>query len=137
MCLIIDTNRFSDFLADHFGNFKPVRKWIESNGKLVYSPTTKIKNELQNHSEMLSWCRGLRQSEKLKIIEKSEVNQVKNKLTNLVSDDPDIVALAIVSKAKLLVSGDKNLHSDFKKFAGGKIYQNKTHSHLLRGYKCP
>lgn len=47
------------------------------------------------------------------------------------SDDPHIVALAIISGAKILCSHDQMLHGDFKKIAGGAIYQTAEHAHLL------
>ena len=91
MCVILDTNRFGDFLSDSNGDFGPVRRWIET----------------------------------------------ARRLTDLKSDDADIVALAMESKTQLLVSGDIRLHADFKAIVRGKIYQGKDHIHLLQGYNCP
>ena len=137
MCVILDTNRFSDFLNDPEGDFKPVRDWIEKNGKLAYSPTPKIKGELSRHQKMFQWYRTLQQNSKLKFCPKEKVIETAKSLTDLKSDDADIVALAMESETQLLVSGDKRLHADFKTIIGGKIYQGKDHIHLLHGYNCP
>jgi hypothetical protein len=55
----------------------------------------------------------------------------------LQSDDPHIVALAVVSGARVLCSDDGALCNDFKRQAlvnhpRGKVYKNPTHQHLVR-----
>ena len=137
MCVILDTNQFSDFLNDTEGDFKPVRNWIEKNGKLAYSPTPKLKGELMGHQKMFRWYKTLQQTGKLKVCPKQRVIETAKSLTDLQSDDADIVALAMESKTQVLVSGDKRLHADFKAIVKGNIYQGKDHIHLLRGYNCP
>ena len=86
---------------------------------------------------MLRWYKTLQQTGKLKVCPKQKVIETARRLTNLKSDDADIVALAIESETQLLVSGDIRLHADFKAIAGGKIYQGKDHIGLLQGYNCP
>ena len=60
-----------------------------------------------------------------------------------VSDDPHIIALALVSGARLLCSLDQALHTDFTNpklinSPRGNVYQNATHEHLVRHHctKC-
>ena len=55
------------------------------------------------------------------------------------SDDQHILALALATGARLLVTRDKELHSDFKnsniiKNPRGNIYQSDDHEQLLRRY---
>jgi hypothetical protein len=55
---------------------------------------------------------------------------------NCKSNDSHIVALARISKCRLLFSQDKPLHSDFTNLKlvpspKGKVYQNRKHEHLL------
>jgi len=55
------------------------------------------------------------------------------------SDDPHIIALARVSSVRLLCSHDVNLHVDFTNHLllsnpRGKVYQNRSHSNLLRRF---
>ena len=52
------------------------------------------------------------------------------------SNDKHVIALARVSGARILCSGDKSLHEDFGNpelinHPRGRIYQNCTHKHLL------
>lgn len=135
MCLILDTNKYSDFLDPTKKDMDPVRKWIK-NGKIAWSPTKKMQQELQNH-RIRERFHQYRQAGKIKMVSEKEVEKAKKNLSALHSDDPDIIALAIVAKIKLLVSGDINLHKDFKEIIGGKIYQYEKHSNLLRSDICP
>ena len=78
-----------------------------------------------------------RETNKLKLIPSDKVGRVMDGLRNLQSDDPHIIALAQVAGVRLLVSGDINLHSDFKQIIGGSIYQTREHEHLLKRDLCP
>ena len=117
---------------------KPVRDWInKKNGKIVYSPTKKLQDELDRHQKMKRRFSEYRKAGRLRIIDKEKVNEIESKLTGLSSNDKHIIALAIVSGVKLLVGGDKDLRDDFKKIVRGKIYKGKRHKHLLRQDTCP
>ena len=138
MCLILDANRFSQFLDPGNRDMKPVRDWIrKQNGKLVYAPTKKIQEELEWHKPMKKRFGEYRKAGRIKIFDKEKVQEEEKKLTSLSCNDPHIIALAMVSGVKLLVSGDKKLQEDFKNKVGGKIYKNRTHKHLLRHDTCP
>lgn len=59
---------------------------------------------------------------------------------NCTSNDTHVIALALVSRARLLCSADHTLHTDFKNpkiiaKPRGRIYQNTTHNNLLKR-KC-
>ncbi len=138
MCLILDTNKYGDFLASENQDMEPVRNWMKTrNGKIAYSPTEKMERELNRHNKMREQFDRYRETDKLKLVPPNEVERAMNGLKGLQSDDPDIVALAQVSGVRLLVSGDGNLHSDFKTIIKGKIYQTKAHRRLLREDLCP
>ncbi len=137
MCLILDASKYGEFLDLNNEDMKPVRTWIGKNGKIVHSPTEKLKKELNKSSRMRTWIDARRGTDKVKIIDTGKVKKEERKLTGLVSDDPHIIALAIASNTKLLVSGDKNLHTDFKEKTGGSIYKKKDHKHLLGPDTCP
>ena len=56
------------------------------------------------------------------------------------SNDTHVIALALVSRARLLCSADQDLHVDFKNHfiiskPRGRIYQNASHTNLLKR-KC-
>ena len=137
MCLILDTNEYDLFLARDNEDMKPVRDWVDKNGKIVYSPVGKMKTELGKHPRMRSRFEQYRRAGKLKNVAVEAVEREKKGLPKLRSDDPDIVALARVSEVSLLVSGDKRLHADFKQIIGGSVYPTKEHRHLLKTDLCP
>lgn len=42
MCLVLDTNKYGDFLEPENQDMEPIRKWMKTkNGKIAYSPTDK------------------------------------------------------------------------------------------------
>lgn len=140
MCLILDTNRFSDYLNPDNQDMEPVRRWIrEKNGKIVFAHTDQMNKELNNHRKMHTKFHEDRVNGKVILIDAKEVEDKKADLPRLKSNDPDIIALALVSKTRLLVTGEQKgkLHIDFKKIAKGKVYRRKEHSNLLRKDTCP
>ena len=138
MCLILDTNKYGDFLKPENQDMEPIRNWMKTkNGKIVYSPTEKMERELKKHNEMRERFDRYKETQQLRLVPKNEVEQAMNSLQGLQSDDPDIIALAQVSGVSLLASADKNLHADFKAIVKGKIYQTSAHKRLLRNDLCP
>lgn len=134
MCLILDTNKYGDFFKQK-QDMEPVRKWLDRKGKIAYSPTRKFEKELTR--DMKSELHTYRESGKMKFFKPEDVQNVQDKLSGLESDDPHIIALAKVAKVRLLVSGDQDLHKDFKKIVKGSVYQNKSHKKLLKNDLCP
>lgn len=141
MCLILDANKYSDFLNPNNQDMKPVRDWVENlRGKIAYAPTQKMESELNEHKKMRKKFDDFRQAGRIKLFSKDKVQSAMKNLQNLKSDDPHIIALAQVSGVKLLVSGDTNLHKDFSNrnlIKKGSIYQTKEHKHLLKRDLCP
>lgn len=138
MCLILDTDTWNLFLNQENEDMKPVRHWLnKKNGKFVYSPIGKIKKELEKYRKMDNLYLQYRRNGKLVIINEEVVMDKKDKLPKLRSNDPDIIALALASGVKLLVSRDNKLISDFKQIVKGKCYKTKEHKHLLRNDTCP
>ena len=138
MCLILDTNRYGLFLDPNNEDMKPVRKWVDDkSGKIAYSPVGKMKIELERSPNVRSRFEQYSRAGKLRTFPVEAVEQQRERLPILRSDDPDIIALAQVSGVKLLVSNDENLHADFKTIIKGKIYQTRAHKRLLRNNLCP
>ena len=138
MCLILDADKYSDFLNPNNSDLQPVRDWIQNKGgKLVYSPTKKLKEELGRHKRMKSRFLLYAQAGRVREVERDKVDHMEAGLTGLSSNDSHIVALALVAEVKLLVSGDTDLHDDFKNIVRGKVYQNPRHKNLLRQDTCP
>ena len=144
MCAILDTNCYGEYGKLKNADFAPVRKWLNKGGKLVYAPTKEFEKSSRNIRE---WFKVLDNSGKAKMISVKELEvkkkdllkkQKKNPL-KLKSNDEDIIALAMITNVKVLISEDKNLLIDFKNknIIGGSIYKNKTHEHLLKEDLCP
>ena len=137
MCVILDANLFGKFDDPHNEDMKPVHRWLsEQYGKVVYSDTVRLRNEWKKGGSRL--LEGLRQDGSLKLVSKGEVEKKERQLEGRIeSDDPHIVALALVAGVNVLVSNDRALHQDFKNIVGGKVYQTKSHRRLLTRDTCP
>ena len=139
MCLILDTSRYGDFLNLGNQDMKPVRDWMNTgSGKVVHSPIGKIKEELRRTRRMDAKFREYRRAGKVINYPRHTVAEEKTKLPSYNSNDPDILALALVSKVTLLVTNDKRLQADFERIIpGGKIYKTKNDAEFLRKDLCP
>lgn len=142
MCLILDTNRYSDFVNPANEDMKPVKKWIESKGKIAYSPTKKFEEELNKITDMRKSFDRYKKAGRIKLVDKKKVEQKTKELKDskvLKSDDPHIIALAQIANITLLVSSDKKLGEDFRNskiIKKGSIYKNRAHSKLLENFSC-
>ena len=142
MCIIVDANMFGEFKEPADENMEPVWHWLrKKNGKIAYSNTKKFEEEWERGG-VTSLIKLLRQSGQLKEIQAREVEAKENELNRtgtIRSNDPHIIALAIIANVKVLVSNDRRLHEDFKdrNLVGGSVYQTKSHSRLLRKDTCP
>ena len=140
MCVILDANMFSEFKDQDNEDMQPLWNWLENkNGKIAYTNTRKFDEEWERGG-VTDLIKLLKQAEKLKEIPAPDVQEKENELRGkIVSDDPHIIALAIVADVTVLVSSDQALHRDFKNrnLVGGKVYQNKKHARLLTKDTCP
>ena len=161
MCIILDTNAFGKFKKREKGkideDMEPIWNWLDrKHGKIVYSPTEKIKGEWKK-AGMTNQLGALNQAGKLKLVSADDVQKKADELRNsgkLKSDDPDIIALAKIARVKILVvqrltgkpgrgrktghsGADSRLRTDFKNLVGGAVYMTKSRSHLLRRDTCP
>ena len=140
MCIILDVNRIGKFKNPADEDMGPVRYWLQSkNGKIVCSDTEQFKREWDaGGGHRLR--RDLQRRGKLNLISPQKVLEKEDELKGQIkSNDPHIIALAMVADVKVLVSEDKTLHKDFKnpRLVGGRVYQTKSHSRLLRKDTCP
>lgn len=65
------------------------------------------------------------------------VDREEKTLGKIKSNDPHLLALAIASRVRVLVSRDTNLGEDFKRLTSGSIYKNASHQRLLTRDLCP
>ena len=140
MRVILDVNNIGKFNEPPDEDMKPVWNWLDrQNGKIVYSNTKKFEEEWERGGG-IQLRRELQRRNKLKEIPAQDVQEKAAELEGKIeSDDPHIIALAIVANVKVLVSNDRRLHEDFKNrdLVGGSVYQTKNHSRLLRRDTCP
>ena len=181
MCIILDVNSFSNFRNTMDEDMEPVRNWLErENGKIAYSSTEKFMREWESgggyeilmnllypssspsSSIRMGWEQVMTQLQrmgKFKLVPAEDVQAKADALEQsgeLRSDDPHIIALAMIASVKVLVvqrlpntprrggrrgarGADPALQADFKdrNFVGGKVYITKSHSRLLRRDTCP
>lgn len=101
MCLILDADKYSEFLDQSNEDMQPVRNWINrQNGKIVYALTEKLETKLNKHQLMKKQILDYRRAGRAKMINKEVVNQAVRDLSDILSNDADIMALVIVSGVK-------------------------------------
>lgn len=146
MCAIVDNN----VVTEVFGNRPPeagkkFRQWLGNrNGRLVVGG--KLLEELKGNSGFREWFQQNQLSGRLRQVKRSKVEAEEQRIRweNLCqSDDEHVVALAVVSGARLLYTNDADLIKDFKNRQivanpNGKIYTTananrftSTHRRLL------
>lgn len=143
MCIIIDANVLGKFLADPPGeDAAPVHDWLKRRkGKLVYSTGGKFAPEVvgKARQRLLDYVRaGLAVEE---VRRERLLEEEQGLAEEIRSDDPHVLALARVSGARLLYTGDGDLIADFKakRFIDrprGKVYSGAANRSLLSRTKC-
>lgn len=80
----------------------------------------------------------LMRSGQLKLVSQ-DIQEKESELNDTIrSDDPHIIALAVIGEVKVLISEDRKLIQDFKEHVSqGKVYKTKGHKHLLTKDTCP
>ena len=131
MCIIIDNNKFGEFDSP---DAAPIRNWLRKGGNVVYCTEGKFEEMPRKARDLLSeYARGGKAT-------RYPWDKIEPKMASLPggikSDDEHILALALVSGARLLFSGDKDLHDDFKNpniiSPRGNVYQKPKHAGLLK-----
>lgn len=117
MCAIVDANVVSEVFGS---NLPPAGEkffdWLnKGSGRLIVGG--KLLEELeQGSADFRRWGREAQLAGKMKIVDKSKVDAKTEQIQNegaIRSDDPHVIALAQVSRARLLYSNDRNLQKDF------------------------
>lgn len=140
MCIIVDTNMAADvFSRKVSADLRPVINWlVGSGGKLVVGG--KLTVELNRNTEVGKQLVELKRSGKLRTVVPAPVDAIRARV-GFKSNDDHIIALALASNARVLVSRDRLLHADFTNPSilspKGKVYQTARHAKLLRQDTCP
>jgi hypothetical protein len=152
VCIILDANCFGSFRDSENQDMQPIRRWLaQKNGKIAYSDTGKFRDEWKSSGLDIT---ELNRAGRLRLIPKDDVlgKQVEIE-EDLESDDPHVIALAIVARIRVLVvqrqpaeplrggrrrarGADTALQRDFKRLAHGSVYVTASHKHLLTKDLC-
>jgi hypothetical protein len=139
MCLIVDANVASlVFVPDPADDFQPVQAALfQKKATAVYGGQL-----AREYARLKKLSRLLVELDRQGILRKMDDRAVDQMMDAVVaealciSDDPHIVALARVSKVRLLCSHDQDLHADFTNpkilKPRGSVYQRRSHRHLIR-----
>lgn len=142
MCAIIDANVVSEvFGSKRTEAGKKFFDWIdEGSGRLICAG--KLKEELEDSSPgFREWVIVASKIGKIKNINEKEVERREAQIPkgSIRSNDPHILALALVSKARLLYSNDKKLREDFKNKKlldpAGSIYSTLRSEKFTRAHR--
>ena len=150
MCIIIDANRLGVmFSQPNNEDIKPIHKWINGNhGMIVYSTGGDFSGDV--HGNARNALAELRRGGKARYVSPKMYKSMSEKISigaNCKSNDVHVLALALVSHARLLYTEDQALRDDFKtgkwkneKFIisgpRGSIYSGKRNSDLLTADVC-
>lgn len=134
MCAVLDASVCSMVFGgeDRPDAGKGFFDWVNSGkGRLVIGG--RLRRELYQNQNFKNWAATAVQYGFLKSSDDALVNQRENAITNLVSNDSHIIALAVVSDARLLCTNDRDLMSDFKnknliRHPRGSVYSIKRES---------
>ena len=148
MCLIVDANRFGDFLDEDAPDSQPIWDWLKRRGGCLVLGGSKYQTEIEKSPHTVARFAELKRSGRVASVPSSAVDARHVELEAsgaLRSDDPHVIALAAVSGARTLYSFDDALIDDFrdKKLIDeprGKVYKRAEHRHLLghtRGCRRP
>ena len=146
MCAILDANCLDEVFGsgDRPEAGKKFFEWLEGQGSLVVGG--KLREELGRHHRFSQWFREATLAGRITNVDNKSVEGITEELKksqSCQSNDQHIIALAQVSKARLLYSKDKDLHRDFRNQdlvwnPRGKVYStlvdgtfSKTHRSLL------
>ena len=140
MCAIVDANVAGRFFSrPPDPEFLPLWKCIDD-GKSILVVGGRLRDELEAIGRAAEQIRIWAQAGLVGLVSNEEVEAETASVAGTglcVSDDKHIIALARASGARLLCSEDQLLHADFGNrelisSPRGAVYQNATHTHLLR-----
>lgn len=144
MCLIIDTNVAQLALVQQDSRFKPILDGLARNTVRIVIGG-RLRKELLLIAGVTRVLKSLDQAGRVRSVRDQAVFECETNVVgrmSLNSDDPHILALAIVSKVRLLCTDDKALMADFtnKRIIDkprGSVYGDPSHKPLLRKHcKC-
>lgn len=142
MCVLVDANLASlVFSRPALADFEPLLDWLlnpDRDGRLVLGGL--LARELGRVEAARRVVAELLRSGRARRIEDARVSEAAGELKDgglCRSNDHHVIALALVSGARVLCTRDRTLQEDFRNAdlvtkPRGNIYQRREHGHLLR-----
>ena len=142
MCAILDANVAHEVFGDS-RTIPGIRffEWLNNgHGRLVVGEL--LLEELASTRARI-WLRQAGIAGRVKVIRKEKVREKTRQLHEqkvCKSNDAHIIALAQITRARLLYSNDRQLHQDFKNRElinnpKGKVYSTYRHRHLTKSHR--
>lgn len=140
MCLIIDTSKIALFLADPWGApHRPIARWLSAgNGSVAIGGPLRVELERVGEArrQIREWIRAGRAA----VVSDEAVSAEATVVAatgRCRSNDVHVIALARVSGARVLYTGDRLLATDFKDRRiltgpAGQVFRTETDSRHLR-----
>lgn len=142
MCIIVDANTCHKFANGQNNEAAPIIDWLKNRrGQLVYGG--KLRREVLKTSFRRVYLQmksaGWLHEEDDTTIDLEE-NRIEDEC-DIKSDDAHVLALAIVSGARVLFTRDHALACDFKNRSllpapRGRIYSGERNAAMLKTYRC-
>jgi rRNA-processing protein FCF1 len=149
MCIIVDAS-----CLHHIANFtecgRPIMRWLLNPQKLaglivggkLYDELRRSSFERTRKEEFYRTLKVLSEAGRLHNFRGGEVDQKTEEIRSggIRSNDPHVIALAIISKCNVVFTEDKDLARDLKDRAvvthKVSIYKNQNHTRLLTTCRC-
>ena len=143
MCIIVDNNKFGDFLADPaHEDFLPIRKWLDRGaGSIVYSTDRKFAEiPVRAKAKLARYFQAGKARRIPGNLFADDERDLKAR-ADVRSDDPHVLALARETGVRLLYTADRKLQRDFKDKniidrPRGKVYSGAGNANLLTPSAC-
>lgn len=148
MCVVIDTNKAADFCKQERPYLKVLMKWILKGGRIVSGG--RLQGELFKITEMRALVSEWSKRGNLVQLSTDVVANKEKEISPLCkSDDPHVLAIAIISNAHIVVTEDKLLIEDLRdlkivkrrrriyKENGASPSRIDRHLSLLNASDCP
>ena len=138
MCLIIDANVVHKVFPHPTSDFAPVHSAVVGGGaRIVYGG--KLTREYEKMTSFRRYLLRLDQQGRARQVPDAKVDAETARVAcagRCVSDDPHIIALALVGQVRLLCSEDADLETDFTNTAllrkpRGNVYKRAAHAALI------
>ena len=142
MCVIVDNNVAGLLFGDSKHRPDAATKFLEyvDGGRLKLVAGGRLVEELCGSAKVQAWLEERVKSGKANIVPSHKVEEVERQLIQedrLKSDDPHVLALALVAGARLLYTHDDALTDDFKdpdliRAPRGKVFRTPTRSRFTK-----